>query len=170
MACESKAVKLARSHNFCTMIRTGIANFTSGFETSLDGWTAGSMDAPLPSFLLGSGGTPTGGTGPSAAAVGTGFVFLETSYGAAAERNYLQRTVPAGQELYGIAFQYHMYNGLGFPVTFGNATLQSSTDGVDFTTLWTKSGNQGNQWHQATVFVPSGGQRVLRYTCVSKCC
>ena len=52
----------------------------------------------------------------------------------------------------------------------GNATLENSADGVDFTTLWAKSGNQGGQWHQATVFVASGGHRILRNTCVPNCC
>ena len=152
------------AHGSCHVgVCTGIASFVSGFETSLDGWTTGSS-----SFLLGSGGTPSGGTGPSAAAVGNGYTFVEASYGAAANLNHLQQTVPAGQELYGIAFQYHMYDG-AFK-SFGNASLESSADGVDFTTLWTKNGNQGNQWHQATVFVPSGGHRMLRYTCVPNRC
>ena len=73
-----------------------------------------------------------------------------------------------GQELYGITFQYHMYNGL--TLNFGTATLESSADGVDFTALWTKSGNQGDQWNQATVFTPTGGHKWLRFTCVPNCC
>ena len=50
------------------------------------------------------------------------------------------------------------------------ATLESSADGVDFTALWTKSGNQGDQWNQATVFTPTGGHKWLRFTCVPNCC
>ena len=69
----------------------------------------------------------------------------------------LQKKFPAGQELYGAAFQYHMY-GTGM----GTAVLESSTDGTDFTTLWSKSGEQGNIWKQATVYA-SSGQTMLRF-------
>ena len=73
----------------------------------------------------------------------------------------LQKTFHAGQELYGVAFQYHMYG-----TDMGTVVLESSTDGANFTTLWSASGNRGDQWLHATVYAGSG-QTMLRYTYTS---
>ena len=69
----------------------------------------------------------------------------------------LQRTFPAGQELYGISFQYHMYGA-----TMGSAVLESSSDSTSWVSLWSKLGNQGDQWLQATMYGTSG-QTMLRF-------
>ena len=154
----------------------GLAMDTSSFETDLDGWTAGtSSPTGTAGWTQGTGGTPSAGTGPSGAAVGAGYSFVEVSWGAAAHLNTLERTFPAGQELYGITFQYHMYSSPGFGNVagfggFGDATLESSADGVTWQKLWTKRGNLGNQWYNATAFVPGGGHTKLRYTYVFNCC
>ena len=78
---------------------------TSSFESDLDGWTTGGMDR---SFWRNVGSTPYSSTGPSSAADGSYYVY------ALAYNNYnldfdLDKAFSAGQELYGIAFQYHMY-------------------------------------------------------------
>ena len=52
----------------------------------------------------------------------------------------LEKTFTAGQELYGIAFQYHMYGSY-----MGSAVLESSATGTSWASLWSKSGNIGNQ-------------------------
>ena len=129
----------------------------------MDGWTTGSMDR---SFTRQSGMTPSSYTGPSGAAVGNYYLYAETSGAPNTEfsaQNYnmnfdLQKSFPVGQEIYGIAFQYHMYG-----VSMGSAFLESSTDGTSWVSLWTQSGNLGNQWLQATVYAGSG-QTMLRYT------
>ena len=41
----------------------------------------------------------------------------------------------------------------------------SSADGTSWASLWSKSGNQGDQWLRATVYAGSG-QTTLRYTFV----
>ena len=63
------------------------------------------------------------------------------------------------QELYGIAFQYHMYGA-----TMGSAVLESSATGTSWASLWSKSGNMGDQWNQATVYALGSGQTMLRFT------
>ena len=107
-----------------------------------------------------TGGTPSIGTGPSSAAVGTGYIHAETSgqYGKIFD---LEKTFPAGSELYGVAFQYHMYGS-----TVGFAVLETSADGTSWDWLWSKSGDLGNQWLQATVYAGSG-QTMVRYTYTS---
>ena len=78
----------------------------------------------------------------------------------------MHKTFPAGQTLCGVAFQYHMYG-----TTMGSAVVQTSAaDPNDpdaayeatWTSLWSKSGNQGDQWRQATLYAPTG-QTMLRF-------
>ena len=103
-------------------------------------------------------------TGPPDAADGSYYVYAETS---APNNNGfvfdMQKTFLSGQQLYGIAFQYHMY-GSGI----GSVVLESSAGGTSWASLWSKSGNKGDQWLQATVYA-SSGQTMLRFTCVPKC-
>ena len=153
----------ARAHaHTCTLAHAhaaGIATYTYGFEGDFDGWST-HVTGDLP-FLLGSGSTPSGGTGPSSAAAGTGYVYAETSAPNYPNKNFdLEETLPTGQYLYGVAFQYHMYGD-----TVGTVNLETSADGTSWVSLWAKSGNLGDQWRQATVYAGSG-QTMLRYTCV----
>ena len=142
------------NHQICPPVGS-IVVATSSFETNLDGWTD-------TSFLRKSGNTPSSNTGPSAAADGSFYVYAETSSpndnGAVFD---LEKAFPAVQELYGVAFQYHMYG-----TSMGSAVLESSATGTSWDSLWTKSGNLGDQWNQATVYAGSG-QTMLRYTCVT---
>ena len=141
------------------MILAGVVMDTSSFESDFDGWTTGGMDR---SFTRDAYGTPSSYTGPSSAADGSYYVYAEANY------NYnldfdLEKTFPAGQELYGIAFQYHMYGS-----SMGSAVLESSATGTSWASLWSQSGNMGNQWNQATVYALGGsGQRILRFTYTS---
>jgi hypothetical protein len=52
-----------------------------------------------------------------------------------------------------------------YGATMGTMQLQASTDGSSWTTLWTKSGDQGNSWFNATVSLSSyyGSTVQLRY-------
>ena len=116
------------------------------------------MDAD---FLRVSGSTPTSMTGPSAAAVGAFYVFAETSAPTTQNSDFdLQKSFPVGQDLCGITFQYHMYGA-----DMGSVVLESSMNAQNWFNLWSKSGDQGDQWRQATVYA-SSGQNMLRYTYV----
>ena len=141
------------------MITTGTVTDTSSFESDFDGWTTGGMDDP---FLRISGSTPARAmgyaTGPSAAAVGSYYVYAHADYNSN-DKFDLQKTFPAGQELYGIAFQYHMHGSY-----MGWGVLESSADGTSWASLWSKSLNLGDQWHQATVYALGSGQTMLRFT------
>ena len=140
------------------MIMTGTVTDTSSFESDFDGWTTGGMDQ---SFTRRAGSTPWSSTGPSSAADGSYYVYAH------AYNNYnldfdLEKTFTAGQELYGIAFQYHMYG-----YYMGSADLESSATGTSWASLWSKSGNMGNQWNQALVYTLGSGQTMLRFTYTS---
>ena len=140
------------------MIMAGTITDTSTFESDLDGWTTDALDEP---FLRRSGSTPVRamgyGTGPTGAAVGSYYVYAHADYNSN-DKFDLQKTFPAGQELYGIAFQYHMYGSY-----MGSGVLESSADGTSWASLWSKSFNQGDQWHQAAVYAQGSGQTMLRY-------
>ena len=130
-------------------------DLTSGFETGYDGWTTGDMDEP---FHRHSGSTVTPYTGPSAAAGGIYYMYANTD-GVGVNSNFdLQKMFPAGQDLCGITFQYHMYGDY-----MGSVVLESSINEQNWVQLWSKSGNMGNQWFQATAYA-SSGQNMLRFT------
>ena len=127
----------------------------------MDGWVTPVNNLP---FTRDSSGTSSSNTGPSTGADGSvWYMYAETS-----SPNYptgtfdMQKTFPAGQELYGVAFQYHKYGD-----TMGSAVLESSADGTTWSNLWSKSGNLGNQWNQASVYAVSSGQTMLRFTYTS---
>ena len=70
----------------------------------------------------------------------------------------MSKTVTAGS-VSGLDFQYHMYGG-----TMGTATLEAYT-GTSWISAWTKSGNLGNAWMQASVAVASGATMLrFKYT------
>jgi len=92
-----------------------------------------------------SGRTPSTGTGPNAAAHGSYYMFIETSFprveGDFADLNASSLTLLGPTVL---TFQYHMYGA-----TMGK--LQVLVNGIKF---WEKSGNQGNAWKTAKVYLP----------------
>ena len=120
------------------------------------------MDA---SFTQRSGATPSSSTGPSGAADGTYYVYAETSGSAGnPNKNFdLAKTFGGGAFVYGISFQYHMYGA-----TMGSAILESGAPGeagTTWTTIWSQSGNLGDQWNQALVFAQQS-PTMLRFSCV----
>ena len=145
-----------------TLVETGIVDDTSSFETDFDEWTTGNGVHSRP-FTRYSGSTPSIATGPQGAASGSHFVYAETSgqvqYPTSSQSFDLRKTFPEG-ELYGIAFQYHMYG-----VNMGSAVLESSADGTSWVSLWSKAGQQSSSWLWATAF-PESGHTILRYTYV----
>ena len=100
-------------------------------------------------FTITSGGTPSNGTGPSNAAEGSHYIYLETSRGDANRQGnnaiIRSRQPFSGSDL-GIDFRYHM---LGDAV--GTLRVQVSENGQAWQTVWSQNGSQGNSWQQASV-------------------
>ena len=139
-----------------------VSGFTSSFESNLDGWTTGS--GSLLSFEREDGGTPSRvhGTGPSGAFNGNYYVYCEPDGGNYPYKTFdLKRTFTSSGFCGQIVFRYHMYG-----THIGLVFLQSSTDGKSWNLLWSKSGNEGDSWKQATVDVLTY-QTQLRFTCVA---
>ena len=136
---------------------TGVVMDASTFESGMDGWTTGGTNQP---FTHGVGSTKSASTGPQGAADGAYYVYTETSSPNYPNKTFeMEKTFPTNQALYGVAFKYHMYGA-----SMGSAVLETSADGASWLSLWSKSGDQGNQWLQATAYAGSG-QTMLRYRC-----
>ena len=127
----------------------------------MDGWVSPVNNIEEP-FTVATFGTPSIGTGPSQAAVGTGYIHAETSGGNTFKEFNMGKNFPA-KEIYGVAFYYHMYGA-----TIGSAKLETSGDnGMNWVGLWSKTGDKGDQWFQATVYTPAfSSMDMLKFTCV----
>ena len=130
-----------------------ISSFNNSFETDFDGWAT-------TSFLRRSGTTPSSSTGPQGAAKGSYYVYAETSLNS--NTNFeLEKTLPAGEVLFGVTFQYHMYGSM-----MGSVVLETSATGSSWSQIWSKSGNMGDEWKKAIVFA-GNQQKMLRFTYTS---
>ena len=62
-----------------------------------------------------------------------------------------------------VTFQYSMYGA-----TMGTVELQGSNNGGStYTTLWSKSGNQGTGWKGAELTIISENPQVLKFVYIS---
>lgn len=106
-------------------------------------------------WLVHTGATPTGGTGPESDVDGSGkYVYTETTganCAVGAEAHLLSGCVEVnkmGTDTCHMSFNYHM-----FGTSIGSLRLEVSSDGgFTWNILWQKAGNQGNQWNK--VYLP----------------
>ena len=116
---------------------------TESFELGLGAWandTINNVD-----WTTFSGSTTSGGTGPTAAYDGAFYAYVETSFPAAAgdiSQMSLACVDASAWTAPTLVFAYHMYGA-----TMG--TLSVIANGTD--TLWSLTGDQGNQWTEAIV-------------------
>ncbi|MEQ9405112.1 MAG: S8 family serine peptidase [Cyclobacteriaceae bacterium] len=146
----------------CTTTET--LPYGEGFESN-DGWTQVSGDDG--NWLRDSGGTPSSGTGPGAAAEGSWYMFLEASTNGSTGQIGANATAIlesdcfdlTGETTADFSFQYHM-----FGTSVGSLTAQASTDGTAWINIWTLSGDQGNVWGTANISLDAytGGDVKLR--------
>ncbi|MCI4669414.1 MAG: T9SS type A sorting domain-containing protein [Bacteroidia bacterium] len=106
-----------------------------------------------------SGGTPSNGTGPSTGADGSWYMYIETSGNGTGYPNKTAGLESPCFDLTGLSnpefsFQYHM---LGSAV--GNLQVQVSTDGTNYTTVRTISGDQGSAWGSETIDMSAYGSQ-----------
>ena len=123
------------------------------------------MDA---SFTQKAGTTPSGGTGPSGAADGTYYMYAETSSAGNPNKNFdLAKSFSSPSKvLAGVTFQYHMYGATMGSVILESGVPAGEAGGTTWTTIWSKSGNLGDQWNQAVAFAPQS-PTMLRFTYVA---
>ncbi len=136
--------------------------YSEGFESSFGQWTQESGDDF--DWSRNSGGTPSSNTGPSAAAAGSFYAYMESSSPNYSNKNSILNSPCfdlSGASSATFSFQYHMYGA----TTMGSLSLQARTSGGTWTTVWSKSGNQGNSWLSANVDLSAyaGSTMELRF-------
>lgn len=133
-------------------------DFETGFPTD---WSHSTSVNPQWTYTTGT--TSSGGTGPSGAFNGTGYVYFETSAGAVGATDTLfapsvnlTSTVDAAR----VSWAYHM-----FGATMGSLEFQISTDGVNWTQEWFQSGqvqtSEAAAWNEVEIdLTPHAGSIV----------
>lgn len=133
--------------------------YIESFEHGLGGWSQDGADDF--DWTRNAGGTPSSQTGPNSASDGTWYLFVEST------KNFNNTGILnspcfnlSGLAAAGISFQYHMF-GAGM----GSLELQISIDdGRNWTSLWSRSGDQGNNWHEASIDLSAyGGQSGVSF-------
>ena len=107
-----------------------------------------------------TGSTGSTGTGPTAAYDSTRYLYCETSgqYNKTATVtssciNPALFTAPA------VIFGYHMWGA-----TMGTLDVKVSADsGATWTTAWSRSGDQGNQWQDGVALLPTSGVVMVQF-------
>ncbi|MFC5047811.1 choice-of-anchor B family protein [Aquimarina hainanensis] len=146
---------------------TGISSFpySESFENSIGAWTQSTNDNL--DWTVDQNGTPSRNTGPSSAAQGSYYIFVEASFQGTGFPNKQAILTSPCFDLSNVSaatfsFSYHMYGSSDM----GDIKLEASTDdGATWSELWSKTGNQGNSWNTQSVNLSSyAGQGVkLRF-------
>ncbi len=150
---------------------SGISSFpySEGFENTLGAWTNATGDDL--NWEADASGTPSNNTGPSSATEGTYYLFVEVSgngTGFPSKQAILNSPCfdLSGQNSAFFGFKYHMFGA----ANMGSLTVEASANnGSTWTSVWTRSGNQGNSWESATIDLSSyaGGSVQLRFNTIS---
>ncbi len=130
----------------CTTINT--FPYTESFESFFGLWTQETTDSI--DWTRISGATSSANTGPTSASDGNFYIYTEAS-GAVGFPNKVANILSPCFDLTTLddpklTFMYHMYGA-----TMGTLNLQASVNGGNWTTIWTKTGDQGDSWLMANV-------------------
>lgn len=137
--------------------------YAQSFETG-DGWTQATGDDG--NWVRDASGTPSTGTGPSSGADGNYYMFLEASNNSSPGQIGANATAILESPCFNLSgvssatftFSNHMYG-----TNVGSLKLEASTNGASWTSLWSDSGNKGNQWNNQSVNLSSYvGQNEVR--------
>jgi Zn-dependent metalloprotease/chitodextrinase len=132
--------------------------YSESFETGLGLWLQDATDDI--DWTRDSGGTPSSSTGPSSASDGTYYMYVEAS-----SPNYPSKIAIFNSPCYNLtsensatfSFDYHMYGS-----NMGTLDLQAKTTSGTWSSVWTKTGDQGSTWLTASVDLSSYlGQTVM---------
>ncbi len=140
--------------------------YSESFESG-DGWVQASGDDG--DWINDASGTPSSNTGPSAGADGSYYMFLEASTNDSAGQIGANATAILESPCFDLStvssatfsFQNHMYG-----TSVGSLALEVSTnEGSSWSSLWSSSGDLGNQWNEESISLASyvGGTIQLRF-------
>lgn len=116
--------------------------YSESFESGCGRWSPDTGSVP---WLRISGPTPISETGPSAAADGSHYLYV--AGGGVLQTAKLQTVFDfSALSAPQIEWSYHMYGA-----NIGDLYLEASTNGSAWISLWSLSGNQGDQWYRTNV-------------------
>jgi len=129
--------------------------YSESFESG-DAWTQASGDDG--DWTNDASGTPSSNTGPSDGADGSYYMFLEASSNSSAGQIGSNGTAILESPCFNLSsastatftFDNHMYGS-----NVGSLELQASLDGSTWVSLWSDSGDQGDQWNSESVSLGS---------------
>ena len=125
--------------------------YGESFETNIGLWTQSNEDDI--NWTRDANGTPSNGTGPSNGSAGSFYMFVEASGNGTGFPNKRAILNSPCLDLNGVSdanfsFDYHMYGS----TNGGSITLEiSDDDGANWISIWSQSGNQGNQWNTVSL-------------------
>ena len=113
-------------------------------------------------WFINSGGTSSGNTGPSAdhTTGAANYIYTETS-GCNNQEFWMETPCFDFTNIYSprVSFWYHM-NG----AAMGTLELQADTLGTNtWSTVWTLTGNQGNNWQEAIIDLPNYSGNITKF-------
>ena len=117
--------------------------YTESFESNFGSWSNITQFSTT-GWARRTGGTPSGSTGPSSAQSGSYYIYVETSSGSSyssGNTDIIQYNLPSSETEGTVTFRYHQYG-----LDQGTLHLEAYT-GSSWTSLWSSTGNQGNQWN-----------------------
>ena len=129
----------------------GISSFpySESFESSLGAWSQSNADDI--DWTRDASGTPSSGTGPSSGAAGSYYLFVEASGNAYPSKRAILNSpcfdLSSASSAY-FNFSYHMYGA----ADMGSLVVEvSNNNGSSWTSVFSKTGNQGNSWIDETI-------------------
>ncbi|MEM7185103.1 MAG: M43 family zinc metalloprotease [Bacteroidota bacterium] len=131
----------------CTSTVTNFP-YNEGFENTIGAWTQDAGDDF--DWTVQSGSTLSSNTGPSGADEGSYYIYMESSTPNYSNKRAILNSPCfdlSGATAPSISFKYHMYGASNM----GSLDLEATTDGINWTSIWNASGNQGNSWLSANV-------------------
>ena len=134
--------------------------YSESFESNIGAWSQSGADDM--DWTRDASGTPSSQTGPSTGSAGAYYMYVE------ATSNFNKKAIfnspcfdLSASPVATFSFDYHMYGQ-----HMGTIDLEASDDnGTTWTSLWNRSGNQGNSWMSQNIDMSSyiGGSVQLRF-------
>ncbi len=143
--------------------------YSESFENTLGAWTQDTNDDL--DWSVDTNGTPSNNTGPSNAADGSYYIYVEASGNGTGYPNKKAILNSPCFDLNNanqaaLSFKYHMYGDNNM----GSIALEASNDnGTTWNSLWNQTGNQGNSWLAVSIDLSSyvGNGLQLRFNRVT---
>ncbi len=141
---------------------TSLFPYQQGYEGSLGTWTQAAGDDL--DWTIDASGTPSNGTGPSSAAEGSSYIYVEASGNG---NGHPGKTAILNSPCFDLSalsnasfsFKYHMQGD-----AVGTLSVEVSTDnGSSWTNIFSKSESQGDNWNQANIELASYVGSVVQF-------